>query len=426
MTSGWIIATVPVVLLVCGFPVFIVLLATSAAVILLATSLPLTMMPQVMFGSVDKFILLAVPFFIFAGELMSRGGISKRIVDWVLSLFGGVRGSLGLTTIGTCEFFGTMSGSSPATVAAVGRLLYPSLREHGYDERFSVGLITSSGAIAAVIPPSLVMILYGASAEESIAALFIAGLLPGLMIGGMIGCYVIWHATRHGIREGGKFDFGKFVEATRRGAWALGTPIIILGGIYAGIFSPTEAAGIAGTYALLVTLIVYREIGFREVWDVAATAVTLTAQIMVIVAAAGVFSWLLTTSGVPQGIVSFIQGIDAPAWVVLAVINVFLLAVGCLIDPASALLILTPLLVPVVLSIGVDLVHFGIVMTVNLSIGMFTPPFGLNIFVSQSLFDIPVGRIYRGLMPFIAIQILALVIITYVPQLSLFLPRLLN
>ena len=185
MTSGWIIATVPVVLLVCGFPVFIVLLATSAAVILLATSLPLTMMPQVMFGSVDKFILLAVPFFIFAGELMSRGGISKRIVDWVLSLFGGVRGSLGLTTIGTCEFFGTMSGSSPATVAAVGRLLYPSLREHGYDERFSVGLITSSGAIAAVIPPSLVMILYGASAEESIAALFIAGLLPGLMIGGI-------------------------------------------------------------------------------------------------------------------------------------------------------------------------------------------------------------------------------------------------
>lgn len=423
MDSGWIIGVVPVALLICGFPIFVVLLATCTAVILLSTSMPLAMMPQIMFGSVDKFILLAVPFFIFAGELMSRGGISKRIVDWVLSVFGGVRGSLGITTIGTCEFFGTMSGSSPATVAAVGRLLYPSLREHGYDERFSVGLITSSGAIAAVIPPSLVMILYGASAEESIAALFVAGLLPGLMIGALVALYVVYHAWRNGIREGGRFRLGAFLAATRRGAWALGTPVIILGGIYAGIFSPTEAAGVAGTYALVVTLLVYREIDLRGVWDVAATAVALTAQIMVIVAAAGVFSWLLTISGVPQGIVTFIRGIDAPPWAVLVVINIFLLAVGCLIDPASALLILTPLLVPVVSSIGVDLVHFGIIMTVNLSIGMFTPPFGLNIFVSQSLFGVPVSQIYRGLMPFIAIQILALAIITYVPPLSLYLPQ---
>ena len=426
MDSGWIIGVVPVVLLICGFPIFIVLLATSAAVILISTSFPLVMMPQIMFGSVDKFILLAVPFFIFAGELMSRGGISQRIVDWVLSLFGGVRGSLGITTIGTCEFFGTMSGSGPATVAAVGRLLYPSLREHGYGERFSIALITSSGAIAAVIPPSLVMILYGASAEESIAALFLAGLLPGLMIGAMIAMYVVYYAWRHGIREGGHFDLKAFAGATKRGAWALGTPVIILGGIYAGIFSPTEAAGVAGTYALLVTLVIYAEIGWREVWDIAATAVTLTAQIMVIVAAAGVFSWLLTVSGIPQGIVAFIQGIDASPWVVLIVINIFLLAVGCLIDPASALLILTPLLVPIVKAIGVDLVHFGIIMTVNLSIGMFTPPFGLNIFVSQSLFGVPVSRIYRGLIPFIAIQIVALAIISYVPSLSLYLPNLLQ
>lgn len=426
MNSGWIIATVPVVLLVSGFPIFIVLLATSAAVILLTTSMPLAMMPQIMFGSVDRFILLAVPFFIFAGELMSRGGISKRIVDWVLSLFGGVRGSLGMTTIGTCEFFGTMSGSSPATVAAVGRLLYPALREHGYGERFAVGLITSSGAIAAVIPPSLVMILYGASAEESIAALFLGGLLPGLTIGLLVAMYVVYHAYTNDIREGSRFEFRRFLAATRAGAWALGTPVIILGGIYAGIFSPTEAAGVAGMYALVVTLFVYREIDLRGVWDIAATSVVLTAQIMVIVAAAGVFSWLLTISGVPQAMVAFIRGIQAEPWVVLIVINVFLLAVGCLIDPASALLILTPLLVPVARSIGVDLVHFGIIMTVNLSIGMFTPPFGLNIFVSQSLFGVPVGQIYRGLMPFIAIQIVALMIVTYFPPLTLYLPRLLH
>ncbi|MEX2454031.1 MAG: TRAP transporter large permease, partial [Rhodospirillaceae bacterium] len=301
-----------------------------------------------------------------------------------------------------------------------------SLREHGYGERFASGLITSSGAIAAVIPPSLVMILYGASAEESIAALFLGGLLPGLTIGFMIALYVVYHAWRHGIREGGRFDFGVFLSATRRGAWALGTPVIILGGIYAGIFSPTEAAGVAGVYALFVTLFVYAEIDLRGVWDVAATSVKLTSQIMVIVAAAGVFSWLLTISGVPQGMVAFIRDIDAEPWVVLIVINIFLLAVGCLIDPASALLILTPLLVPIANSIGVDLVHFGIIMTVNLSIGMFTPPFGLNIFVTQSLFSVPVAQIYRGLLPFIAIQIAALAIITYFPPLTLYLPRMLN
>ena len=419
----WVMALLPVTLLVLGFPIFLVLLTTAVVAILGFADMPLATVPQLMYGSLDKFVLIAVPFFIFAGELMGRGGISKRIVDWVLSIFGAFRGSLALTTVGTCEFFGSMSGSGVATLAAVGRLLYPALRERGYDERFAVGLVTSSGAIAVVIPPSLGMILYGATAEQSVSRLFIAGILPGLLIGGLVAIYIMIYARAKGIREGGRFEWNTFAQATLGAAWALGTPLIILGGIYVGVFSPTEAAGVAGLYAIIVTRYVYREISWLGVWQSAVHAVYLTAQIMLIVGAAGVFSWLLTVSGLSQTLVGFFRGLDAEPWVVLAIINLFLLVVGCLIDPSSAILMFTPLLVPIASAAGVDLVHFGIIMTVNLSIGLFTPPFGLNIFVSQALFRVPLSAIYPGLVPFIVVQVIALIVITYVPELSLYMTR---
>ena len=419
----WVMTVLPVALLIFGFPIYLVLLTTAMVAILGFANMPLSTVPQLMFGGIDKFVLIAVPFFIFAGELMGRGGISKRIVDWVLSMFGGIRGSLGLTTVGTCEFFGSMSGSGVATLAAVGQLLYPALRERGYPERFAVGLVTSSGAIAGVIPPSLGMILYGATAEQSVARLFIAGILPGLLIGVLVAIYVLIYARVAGIREGGTFKWHTFAKSTINAVWALGTPLIILGGIYVGVFSPTEAAGVAGVYAIIIARFIYRDITWQGVWQSAVHAVYLTAQIMLIVAAAGVFSWLLTISGLPQMLVGFFRGIEAEPWVILVIINLFLLVVGCLIDPTSAILMFTPLLVPIANSIGVDLVHFGIIMTVNLCIGLFTPPFGLNIFVSQALFRVPLSSMYRGLAPFIAIQIVALIVITYVPELSLFLTR---
>jgi C4-dicarboxylate transporter DctM subunit len=420
---GWVMVLVPIGLLVLGFPIFLVLLATVMVLLLGFMDLPLTVVPQIMFGSIDKFSLLAVPFFIFAGELMGRGGISKRIVDWVLTIFGGVRGSLGLTTVGTCEFFGAISGSSPATVAAVGRLLYPSLRESGYDEKFSVGLVTSSGAIASVIPPSIIMILYGASAEQSVALLFVAGFIPGLLIGLLMSIYIVFYARRHNLREGQAFRWSPFLKATGNGIWALGTPIVILGGIYTGVFTPTEAAGVAGIYGIFVTRLIYRDISWKGLWTVAVNSVFLTAQIMIIVAASGVFSWLLTVSGIPQTIVGFIREIQAQPWVIVLAMNLFLLIVGCLIDPTSAILILTPLLLPIARNIGLDLIHFGIIMTVNLSMGMFTPPFGLNIFVSQALFHVPLSRIFLGIIPFFLIQLIALGIITFIPELSLYLTR---
>ncbi len=422
----WVMVLMPVGLLILGFPIFIILLATSAIILLFFMDIPLTAVHQVMFGSVDKFALMAVPFFIFAGELMGMGGISQRIIAWVMSVIGGLRGSLPLTTVGTCTIFGAISGSSPATVAAVGRLMYPPLREKGYNEKFSTGVLTSSGAIAIVIPPSISMILYGASAEQSVSHLFIAGIFPGLLMSLMMGGYIFWYATRRDIREGQPFEWGRFLRASKSGVWALGTPVIILGGIYAGVFSPTEAAGIACVYAIIVTKFIYGDISWRGIWDVSVNSMYLTAQVLIIVAGAGVFSWLLTVSGIPQAAVAAIQALDVPPWVILMIINVFLLIVGCLLDPGSAILVLTPLLAPIATAIGVDLVHFGVIMTVNLAIGMFTPPFGLNIFVAQALFKAPLKSIYPGLVPFIIINILALGIVTYVPEMSLYLLKFLG
>ena len=333
----WVMGIVPVILLVLGFPIFIILLATAAVVLVIFAPVPPMAMHINMFGSVDKFALMAVPFFIFAGEIMGQGGISKRIVAWVLSIIGGVRGSLALTTVGTCTVFGAISGSSTATVAAVGRLLYQPLRNAGYNEKFSTGLLASSGAIAIVIPPSISMILYGASAEQSVALLFVAGVIPGLVMAGLMAAYIYAFALRSGIREATGFSFAQFLTASKEGVWALGTPFIILGGIYAGIFSPTESAGVACVYAIFVTRFVYGDISWAGIWDVSVNSMFLTAQVLIIVAAAGVFSNLLTISGIPQEAVQAIQDLNMQPWMVLLVINVFLLFVGCLLDPGSAI-----------------------------------------------------------------------------------------
>ena len=419
----WVMIIVPAVLLLLGFPLFIILLATSAVLLIWFMNVPLAAVPQLMFSSIDKFSLLAVPFFLFVGEIMGVGGMSRRIVDWVMALIGGVRGARGLTTVGACIVFGAISGASVATIAAVGRLMYPSLRER-YGERFATGMISATGSIDILIPPSIAMILYGASAEQSVALLFIAGILPGLVMAAFQGAYVYYYAVKNRVQDGGEpFSWGNFWHATRTGFWALCAPIVILGGIYGGIFAPTEAAGIACVYGIVVAKFIYREISWRQLWDVAVSSMYLTAQIFVIVAAAGVFSWLLTVNGVAQQAVTMLQGFIDSQWVALLAMNIFLLIVGCFIDPGSAILVLTPLLVPICNAYGIDLIHFGIVMTMNLAIGMFTPPFGLNIFVTQALTRAPLSSIYPGLVPFIVITILALIVVTYVPWISLYLVR---
>jgi C4-dicarboxylate transporter DctM subunit len=419
----WLIGLLPCALLCLGVPIYLIFLATTV-VALWSSGLPATIMPQTMFGSIDSFTLLAVPFFLFAGELMGRGGIAVRLVHWVTQMFGSMRGSLGLATVVSCEIFGTMSGSSPATVAAIGRLMYPALRQSHYEEKFALGLITSTGAIATVIPPSILMIVYGAAAEVSIAKLFLGGFLPGMLIGLLMAAYVLWYARRHALTSPPRFRWPAFATASLEALWALGVPFVILGGIYSGVFTPTEAAGIAGVYGILVSTLVYKDMGWRGIWDVAVNAGVVTAQLMIIVAGSAVFTWYLTVSGVPQAITAYIQSLHAPRWGLLCAINGFLIIVGGLIDPTSATLVLTPLLLPMVKAVGVDPVHFGIILTVNLSMGMFTPPFALNIFMAQALFGAPTSVIYPGLVPFILIQVLALICITYIPEIAMLLPRL--
>jgi len=413
------LGVLPVALLVLGLPIYLVLLTAVAVALVFYMNVPLVVLHQNLFGAIDAFALLAVPFFIYAGELMSRGSVARRIVDFVQAGVGRVPGSLGVTTVGTSAIFGAISGASAATVATVGKAMLPAMRRAGYPEPFAAGLITAVGAIDIIIPPSIPLIVYGMAAQESVPRLYAAGVLPGLLIAGMLAVYVVWTAKRRGFERGLPFNSKVFMRAFARGVWALGAPFIILGGIYGGIVSPTEAAAVACVYAALVTWVVFRELGWADVVEAAAATVLFTGQVLIIVACASVFAWLLTVQQVPQGLVAWIQGHDLSRGTVLLVINVLLLLVGCFLDPLSAILLLTPLLVPLVKALGIDTVHFGIVVTVNLAIGLFHPPFGINIFVAQSVLGLKLETIYRGIVPFIAIYLVALLVITYVPQLSL-------
>jgi C4-dicarboxylate transporter DctM subunit len=330
-----------------------------------------------------------------------------------------------VTTVGTSAIFGAISGASAATVATIGKVMLPALRGAGYPEKFTAGLITATGAIDIIIPPSIPMIVYGMAAEESVPRLYAAGILPGLLISAMLAAYVVWFAKRNGIGAGDTFQLRIFLRAAGRSVWALGAPFIILGGIYGGVFSPTEAAAVACVYSAFVTLFVYRELGWRDIVAAAATTTMFTGQVLLIVACASVFAWLLTVNQVPASMVAWLDSQHVSAWMLLAAINVGLLVVGCFLDPLSSILLLTPLLVPLVKAVGIDTVHFGIVVTVNLAIGLFHPPFGMNIFVAQSVLGLKLPDIYRGIMPFLLIYLVALIMITYIPEISLFGMRLL-
>lgn len=416
-----ILGLLPLVLLALGFPFFLILLASATVFLVTAGSVPATALPQVMFSSIDKFALLAVPFFIFAGDLMGRGGVSRRLVRWVLSMLGGMRGALPMTALGTTAVFSAVSGSTAASVAAVGSLTYDRMRQAGYSPRFASGLLVSSAAIDNLIPPSIGFILYGIAAETSIVKLFAAGVVPGLVLAGFLALTIAWHVRRGVEGRGTPFSMTEFLAATRDGIWSIGAPVAVLGGIYAGIFSPTEAAGIACIYAIIVAWFVYGEMTLMDILESAGRSLVLTAQVFIIVAAAGVFSWLLTINGVPQALVGWVLALKMEPWMLLLAINLFLLIVGMFLDTASSILVLTPLMAPVAKAMGIDPIHFGVIVVMNLSIGTFTPPFGINLFVGQAVFKLPLSMLYPGVVPFIVSSLCALAVVTYIPSLSLFL-----
>src|SRR5579864_2270109 len=389
----------PLLLLVLGFPIFIVLVLTSMVAAIFVAHVPTQAFQTYMFGSLDNFPLLAVPFFVLAGEIMGQGGIARRVVAWVVSIIGGIRGSLAITTVASSELFGAMAHTSVGTVVAVGRLLYPSLTKHGYNERFAVSLITSSGAVAVIIPPSISMILYAMTAQVSAIQLFTAGILPSLLIGLVDAVYVLAYSRV------------KAVPLTDKARWK-------------NIWASTKEAGVAVVYSLFVAMVIYREIGLAELWQVIVNAVYLIAQILIIVTGAGIYSWLMTTSGIPQQLIGGIEALHLPGWQMLLFVNLGLLLAGSFLEPPAAILILTPLLLPVVAAEGIDPIHFGIIMAVNLSIGLYIPPFGLNLFAARAIFNVPMGTIYRGVLPFVVVNFVALLMITYLPSISMVLLRL--
>jgi C4-dicarboxylate transporter DctM subunit len=350
---------------------------------------------------------------------MAQGGIARRIINMVMAMVGGIRGSLAVTTVAASELFGAMSHTAVGTVVAMGRMIYPSLKEGGYNERFAVGLIASSGAIAVVIPPSIAMILYAVSAEQSAVQLFTAGILPSLLIGVIDAVFVMTYARLKGVPLGAKAHWETIWKTSKEASWSLGTLAVIFGGIYGGVFTPTEAAGVAVIYSLFVTMVIYREVDIYRFWKILVDSAFLISQILLIVTSAGIYSWLLTTSGIPQQMVDSINALHMSKWELLLILNIGLLIAGSFLEPPAAILILTPLLLPIVRGVGVNPIHFGIIVAVNLSLGMYTPPFGLNLFSSQAIFNAPLSRIYLGVLPFLLLNFIALMIITYVPAISM-------
>jgi C4-dicarboxylate transporter, DctM subunit len=413
-----LIVVVPAILLVMGVPIFAVLMAAALGGILLSGN-PIHAIHSAMFGNLDIFPLLAVPLFIYAGDIMSRGGIARRLIELILSLVGAVRGSLGIATIAACEVFSVMSGSSVACVAAIGKLTIPALKKNGYGDTFSVSLVTATGVIDVITPPSITMIIYGIAAQQSVPQLFLAGFPAGILIGIALAIYVVWYARVEKIPITPRAERKDIVAHLKDSIWSLLAPIVILGGIYGGLFTPTEAAGVACIYAIVVSMFIYRELTWQQLWLITIDSAALIAQILIIVSAAGAFAWLITTSGFPGKLIAFVDHLGLTTWVLLIVINIILLFVGSVLEPPAAILLLTPLLNPIVYQAGIDPIHFGIIFTVNLAIGMFMPPFGLNLFASHALFGTPLPKLYRGVLPFLVIYLLMLVLITYVPAITL-------
>jgi C4-dicarboxylate transporter DctM subunit len=378
----------------------------------------LTYLVDDIWTSVNRDVLLAIPMFVLAGNIMTRGSIAERLIAIMQALTQWLPGGLAVATILSCAVFAAISGSSPVTLLAVGTILYPALLEAGYDKKFALGALASGGTLGVVIPPSIPMILYGIVTEKSISDLFIAGVIPGLLLTAVLSAYSLF-VNRNIERR--PFDVGRLVLALRRGVFALMTPVILLGGIYSGFFSATEAAAVAVGYALLVEIFVHREVRPKDFFDIAVDTSRLLGTLFPIVAVAISINLLLTAEQVPQNMARWMTEVVSEKWMFLLLLNLFLLVIGCLIDIGSAILMLAALLLPVAMAYGIDPIHFGVIMVVNLEIGYLTPPIGFNLIVAMTAFKEPFLLICRAVLPFIALMLFVLVLVVWFPELSLYL-----
>ena len=410
-----------VVFIAIGAPIAVAILLASMGGMALFTPLPFVLVAQKLMTTIDSFPLMAIPFFILAGNLMEAGGISQRLVEFAKAVVGGVQGGLACSCVLTCMIFASVSGSSVATTFAIGAIIIPAMLAHGYPRPFAASLQATSAELGVIVPPSIPLILYGVSAEVSIGELFVAGIGPGLLIAAALMAYVALACRRNGWGVRDREGRLPVLEATRQAVWALVMPVIIIGGIYDGVFTPTEASAVAVFYALAIGTLVHRAMGPREIWDALRRSVISSSVIMFIIAAAGLFSFLITRAGIPAAIGAWIgAAIEEPMTFLLAA-NAFLFVVGMFIETSAAIIVLAPILAPIAIAFGIDPVHFGLVMVINLALGMITPPFGVNLFAACQVAEIPLERIIGRLVPFVLVVVACLGVVTYVPELTLFL-----
>lgn len=421
---GWVLFGVFFLLLILGIPVGLAV-GLAALLIFLVTGIPLQMVPQTFFEGSSSFALVAVPFFILAGDILARGGISERILAIAEATVGRIKGGLGIVATMASMFIAAISGSGAATTAAVGASLLPEMKKKHYDIDFSAALIASSGCIGVVIPPSVPMVLYAVIAGESVAKLFLGGFIPGILMGLSLIAYAVWYAHRKGYPASEHHALPVVMKRFVDSLWGLATPVFILGGIFSGFFTPSEAAAIAVVYTLFIAALVYRTLSFRQFYELVVGAGITSALIMFIIGTAKIFGWCLAFYAIPEAVAGAavkIAGNNRD--LIYLMIVVIILIAGFFMETASALIILTPIFLPLIAAVGGDLVHFGVIMTIGLAIGMTTPPMAINIFVASAISGRTLEQISRSIWPMVAVLLVILLLCTYIPRLVMVLPDL--
>lgn len=415
MTAALILLALTLLLLAIRQNVVVILLAAAAYVHLVWGEGVLVYLVEDLWISLNNEVLLAIPIFLIAGNLMTRGSIARRLIEVARLATCFLPGGLGVATILSCALFAAISGSSPVTLLAVGTILYPALLQNGYPKRFALGALTSGGTLGIIIPPSIPLILYGLVTEKSISDLFIAGIIPGLMLTAGLAGYALFANRRMPVQP---FDFGEFGRALKDGIWSLMMPVILLGGIYSGFFSPTEAAAVALAYGLIVETLVHRELRLRDFYQTMVDTARMLGMLFPIVAVALSLKTILTLYGVPRAVAEVITGAVDNKIAFLLAVNALLLLVGCLFEVVAAILVLAPLLLAAATAYGINPIHFGVMMVINLEIGFLTPPIGLNLIVAMTAFKERFGEICIAVLPFIAIILVVLLLVTFVPELT--------
>ena len=423
--TGVVIFGLLCALMITGMPISIALGLTVLTFLFTMTQVPLESVALKLFTGIEKFEIMAIPFFILAGNFLTHGGVAKRMIRFATAIVGHWHGGLALGGVLACALFAAVSGSSPATVVAIGSILLPAMVKQGYPMKFGVGVIGTSGALGILIPPSIVMVIYAVSTNSSIGRLFIAGIIPGILLAALL-MFVTWIvAKQRNYPRMPRASLKEMLVAFRESFWGLFLIVVVIGGIYAGLFTPTEAAAMSAMYAFFVSVFVYKDLTLKQVPKVLLDSANLSAMILYIITNAVLFSFLLTSEQIPQDLSAWINAMGLSPWMFLVVVNILLLVAGNFMEPSSILLITAPLLFPVAMKLGIDPIHFGIIMTVNMEIGMITPPVGLNLYVASGISGLGLTDTTKACAPWILVMILYLLLITYVPIISTWLPTVL-